>query len=126
MALLGPGIMKVRIEVVGAAAGPNALAAANPPGPVAPGAVMPATGAPRFGVQVGAFEDRKRAERIREELRRLYGPVRLIEREGAPAQWRVVVGEKPTQQEALELASELQLAYRTAFVVRIDDPAGSS
>jgi rare lipoprotein A len=129
MALIGPGIMKVRIEVIGPASHSAASSATQQPATQQPATQEPATlanSAPLFGVQIGAFEDRKRAERIREEARRQYGPVRLIARDAATTQWRVVVGEKPTQQEALELASELQRLYREAFVVRIDSPAGPS
>lgn len=105
--MIGPGLMKVRVETIGWAE--------PQPSP---------TGEVRFGVQVGAFLDRRRAERLQKELSRNYEPVRLVARDGTSSQWRVIVGEKPSELEAFELASEIKAARPDAFVVRLDGAAG--
>src|SRR5579862_3192175 len=68
--MIGPGTAPVRMEVLGlpAAAGP-AL----------------------YGVQVGAFGDRRNAEREEAKMTP-YGPTRLVQRDGNPTVWRVLVG----------------------------------
>lgn len=96
--MIGPGLMRVRLEVEGMAALPGA----------------------RYAVQVGAFLDRARAASVERELRRRYSPVALVPREGSRTQWRVLVGSKPTEEEARALALELQPDYGGAFVVRLD------
>jgi rare lipoprotein A len=103
--MIGPGIMRVRLEAVAQAS------------------LRGNGGGARFGVQVGVFQDRSRAERVRRELEERYAPVRLVEREGSAKQWRVLVGDKASQQDALELAAELQRTHAGAFVVRIDADA---
>src|SRR4029077_14113258 len=60
--MIGPGVARVRIEVIRAPEG-------VPPG--------------RFAVQVGAFRDRGNAERLRSRMEARYGAARLIQRPGA-------------------------------------------
>jgi rare lipoprotein A len=98
--MLGPGLAKVRIEVIRAPARP---AEAN-----------------IFGVQVGAFSDRKRAEAIRKNMERKYGSAKLIRRDGARIMWRVVVGSEPDEEAAAQLAERLKNEEPSAFVVRLD------
>jgi rare lipoprotein A len=102
--LIGPGIARVRIEVV---RGP----AVEPVG--------------AFAVQVGAFRDKRNAERLRDQLAPLYGSARLIERPGNPTLWKVLVGTRSTEEQAVELMGLLRShspEISSAFVVRIDLP----
>jgi len=99
--MLGPGLAKVRIEVIRAP-------------------VHPTAEANLFGVQVGAFSDRKRAEAIRKAMERKYGSARLVQREGARTMWRVLVGSEPDEEAATQLAERLKNEEPSAFVVRLD------
>ena len=88
---------------------------------------MPAVEAPpvdqgSFAVQVGAFNDKSRAERLKASLEKNYTPVVLVPREGERVQWRVLVGDMPTQAEAQALAAELRAKVGEAAVVRRDAP----
>ena len=101
--LIGPGVARVRLEVIRA---PETLAA-------------PA----RFAVQVGAFRDKGNAERLRAEMERRYGTAKLVRRDGSPPLWRVLAGAEPTEEAAGALAERI-LRERgnkeAAFVVRLD------
>lgn len=99
---LGPGTARVRFEVIRM--------------PEAPEAAV-------FAVQVGAFEDRRNAERIRRRMEKRYGVARLSLREGTPSLWRVLVGSEPSENAAAQLAGRIRQDSRentTAFVVRLD------
>lgn len=74
-----------------------------------------------FAVQVGAFQDKDRAERLRASLEREYGPARLVLRKGYPALWRVLVGKESSPDAAATLATRLRQELGPAFVVRLDD-----
>jgi rare lipoprotein A len=65
--MIGPGVARVRVEVISAP--PNAV----------PGL---------FAVQVGAFRDRANAERLRSQMEARYGSARLLQRAENPAVWR--------------------------------------
>lgn len=100
--MIGPGIAKVRLDVLSlpaaAASGPN-----------------------WFAVQVGAFQDKDRAERLRASLEHDYGPARLVLRRGYPPLWRVLVGKEHTEEAANVLARRLIIVTGTGFVVRLDE-----
>lgn len=99
--LIGPGTGKVRLEVIRA----------------------PIAAAGRFAVQVGAFRDRKNAERVRRDMESRYGAARLVQRSGDPALWRVLVGVEATESSAGELAGKIRREagrHLEAFVVRLD------
>lgn len=99
--MIGPGTVKVRLTVT-----------ERP------------KGAPReehYGVQVGAFEDRRRAEALRRSIARKYGSARLVERRGDPTLWRVIAGDRSTIDEANALAARLRAELGSAFVVRLDE-----
>ena len=99
---LGPGTARVRFEVIRTPEVPEAAA---------------------FAVQVGAFEDRRNAERVRRRMEKRYGVARLSLREGTPSLWRVLVGSEPTESAASQLASRIRKDSNenaTAFVVRLD------
>ena len=99
---LGPGTARVRFEVI----------------------KLPATPEPGiFAVQVGAFQDRKNAERIRRHMEKQYGVARLCLKEGTPSLWRVLVGSESSESAAAQLASRIRKdsgENTPAFVVRLD------
>ena len=101
--LIGPGTARVRLEVLQA-----------PP--------VPATGF--YAVQVGAFQFRANAERLRAEMEARYGSARLVLHPGDPPLWRVMVGRAATVDEAAVLAGrihgEQDGKLGQAFVVRDD------
>ncbi len=100
--LIGPGIGRVRIEVI-----------RTPE--YAPAAV--------FAVQVGAFRERANAERVRAEMQSRYGPARLVQRADSPDLWRVLVGSEASEEGANGLAERIrkELGEKSAaFVVRVD------
>lgn len=102
--MIGPGIAKVRIEVIRS-----------------PAAATPDEG--RFAVQAGAFRDRNNAERVRREMESRYGSARLVLRDGDPPLWRVLVGAETDEQAAGVLAERIRAdgdQHRAAFVVRLD------
>jgi cell division septation protein DedD len=73
-----------------------------------------------FAVQVGLFNDKTKAENLRDHLSRRYRPVTLVAREGGRTQWRVLVGDKPTEEEAQAFAAVLRRQVGEALVVRRD------
>jgi rare lipoprotein A len=101
--LIGPGTARVRLEVL------QALP-------------VPATGF--YAVQVGAFQYRDNAERLRAEMEARYGAARLVLRPGDPPLWRVLVGRAPTVDDAGVLAGRIRAEQDgklgQAFVVRDD------
>ena len=100
--LIGPGVARVRIEVIRS-----------------PEFVAPAV----FAVQVGAFRNRANAERLRAEMQSRYGSARLIQRADTPDLWRVLAGSEATEEGAKGLAERIrkELGEKSAaFVVRVD------
>lgn len=100
--MIGPGVVRVRLTVIAAG---DAVPEQN-----------------LFAVQVGAFADQSRAERLRREMEKNYGAARLVLRPGDPPLWRVLVGREPTIESAQALAAQLQDREGQAFVVRLDNP----
>ena len=98
--MIGPGIAPVRLEIL-----------SSPP--LAPDL---------FAVQVGAFRDRRNAERVRTLMRSRYGIARIVLRDGDPGLWRVVVGAEVTIDGARTLSSRIRqdTEDKLAFVVRAD------
>ncbi len=102
LAMIGPGLARVRIEVISA-----------PPSAV-PGL---------FAVQVGAFRDRANAERLRSQMESRYGSARLLQRPEDPTLWRVLVGAETSEDGANRLAERIRQdspEKTPGFVVRID------
>ena len=101
LALIGPGIANVRIEVI-----------KTPPG------VTPAI----FVVQIGAFHDPENAERLRAQMAARYGTARVWQRPDEPGVWRVMVGAEATPDGARALSSRIrkESGERKTFVVRLD------
>lgn len=119
--MIGPGLARVRLEVIPPP--PNATPPSAPPPEVA-------TTPTWFAVQVGAFQDRDRAERLRVVLVKEYGAAEVVRRDGKPVLWRVLVGREATLESANGLAQRLrseQTGLAETLVVRLDDlaPAGS-
>jgi rare lipoprotein A len=101
--MIGPGTAKVRLTVI------------TPP-------VTPAAdGGAYYAVQVGAFRDRENALRLEEQMKKRYGECRVVERDGSPPMWRVLVGREPTPERAAALAEQLRFELGAAFVVRLDE-----
>jgi rare lipoprotein A len=100
VALIGPGVAPVRLDILS----------------------LPATTSADnwYGVQAGAFLDSDRAERLRASLERDFGPAHLVQRADSPSFWRVVVGRVPSQEAAATLAARVRAQTGTAFVVRLD------
>ena len=99
--LIGPGVAKVRMEVIRA---PQSAPAGA------------------FAVQVGAFRNRDNAERLRAAMEARYGTARLVLRQGDPSVWRVLVGAEASEAAALVLSERIrqESGETTAFVVRLD------
>lgn len=105
--MIGPGIAKVRVEVISPPGNPPA----NPP-----------EAAGLYAVQVGAYLNRAGAERMQKTVQRRYKECRLVRRDGATVLWRVLIGKETTETAAQELAGRLRLEFGEVFVVRLDDP----
>jgi len=101
MEMIGPGLAKVRLEVIRA---PEI----SPPYPES------------YAVQVGSFRVKENAETLRRRMEREFGPARLLRRDTDPEQWRVLVGQESTPERAGELAERIRAAGQDAFVVRLD------
>jgi rare lipoprotein A len=98
--MIGPGTAKVRLVVI------------KPPAN-APAAEL-------FAVQIGAFADRGRAERLRRRMETGHRTARLVRRDGTPPMWRVLVGAESDREAAEKLAERLRLETGAGFVVRLD------
>ncbi len=91
-------------------------------GPLEPPPPPPPVTAELFGVQIGAFRDRARAEELRSTLQARFGKANLILRDTQIPTWRVVVGEFPDEASAESAATQIRLDFPEAFVVRQDAP----
>ncbi len=98
--LLGPGIGKVRFEVIAA---PPDIASND-----------------FYAVQVGAFTVYANAERARDRYAQRFGAAQIAEKQGATPMWRVLVGKQPSIDDAEQLANRLRAEDRNVFVVRLD------
>ena len=101
--LLGPGVGRVRLEVISA--------------PVD----TPANDF--FAVQVGAFSSYSNAETLRESYAQHFGNAQLALKQGTAPVWRVLVGKEPSIQAAQQLAIVLAAQDKRVFVVRLDQTA---
>ena len=102
--LLGPGIGPVRLTIV----------EAPPP------AGLPVVNL--FTIQIGAFRERERAERLRLEYEQQFGFAKVVYRGGVPPLWRVLVGREASLEQANALLARIQERYPgPAFVVRLDE-----
>lgn len=99
--LLGPGVARVRLQVI-----------ASP-------ADVPANDF--YGVQVGAFTVYANAEKLRAEYAQRFGNSQLALKQGAVPLWRVLVGKESSLESAQQLATVLASETRNVFVVRLDE-----
>jgi len=99
--MIGPGTAHVRMVVIDVPVG---------------------AATPVYAVQVGAFEDRAIAERIRMQMAEKYGPARVMERPENPGVWRVLVGNETSLDAANLLKTRIQqeTGEKKAFAVRLD------
>ncbi len=98
--LLGPGVGKVRIEVISA---PRDVPAND-----------------FYAVQTGAFAARDSAERLRQQYARKFGNAQLAFKAAPTPLWRVLVGKEPSLEAAQQLAVVLGAENKNVFVVRLD------
>jgi len=103
--LIGPGVATVRLEML-SGSDPNIGS---------------------FSVQVGAFQVKDNADRLRAKLSTAYSPV-MIQNYDSPlgAFYRVRVGRLPSVAAAQQLALQLSGQGFVPFVVRLDDASLSS
>jgi rare lipoprotein A len=124
LAMIGPGTAKVKLTVI---RGPGG--AGDSPVIVAKAGESPAAAHAQFAVQVGAFTDRRNAERVRSAMESRYGSAKVVMRDGKPAQWRVLVGREDTEEDAEALAGKIRAdadrQVSSPFVVRLDNETGS-
>jgi rare lipoprotein A len=137
IAMLGPGTAKVRLTVIKPPKHEPVPVLPPEPAPVPERETRPSP-FPRppiptevietelFAVQIGAFQDRTRAETLRLTMEQKYGAARIVLRQGNVPFWRVLVGEKETIEEASALEQQLRDAGTPGIVVRIDEPAAKS
>jgi rare lipoprotein A len=97
IALIGPGVARVRLDILSVPSVEN-----------------------WYAVQAGAFLDLDRAERLRRSLEPQFGPAHLVQRPGNSSLWRVLVGRVPSEEAAAALAQRVRGETGTAFVVRLD------
>jgi rare lipoprotein A len=103
--LIAPGVAKVRLTIV-----------AHPTAP----AVVEAN---LFAVQIGAFRDKDRAQKLRADYESRFGSARIVYRAGDPPLWRVLVGRESSLEAANTLLARILEQTHPAFVVRLDEPA---
>lgn len=99
--LLGPGVGRVRLEVIAAPAD------------------IPANDF--YAVQIGAFSVYANAEHARSEYAARFGIAQLALKQGSNPMWRVLVGKEPSPGAAQQLARTLSTENKTVFVVRLDE-----
>jgi cell division protein FtsN len=73
-----------------------------------------------FAIQIGAFQDRGKAESIRAKMAEAYGAARIVVREGKTPFYRVLVGEEASTEKAVALAERMRGDGSDGFVVRLD------
>ncbi len=99
--LLGPGITRVRLEVIAAPAD------------------VPANDF--YAVQVAAFSVYDNAEHARQVYAEKYGTAQLAKKVGSVTMWRVLVGKEPSVEAARKIANVLSADNPDVFIVRLDE-----
>ena len=98
--MLGPGVARVRLEVIAAPAD------------------VPAQD--YYGVQIGAFASYASAEKLRGEYESRYGFAKIEVKQGRVPLYRVLVGKESSEAAAARIATELSSNRERVFVVRLD------
>src|SRR5579863_1538144 len=101
--MLGPGTARVRLRVIAPPAGTQV------PKPSAPVAW--------YAVQAGAFADRNRAESLCAAMVEAFAEARVMQGDGTPPLWHVLVGREMTIEQAHELAVRVRQEAGQAAVV---------
>lgn len=83
----------------------------------------PVTGSAFYAVQVGAFQEKNHADRLRTQLEKQYQFAAVVPRPGTPVMWRVFVGREASSSQATALADRLRAELGAAFVARVNEPA---
>ena len=101
IALIGPGVARVELMLIGTPAVPEAAA---------------------FAVQIGAFRDKANADRQEQSMIAAYGAAKEVLRQGDPPMWRILAGREPSPEAAETLARRIRADQHEpqAFVVRLD------
>ena len=115
--MIGPGTAKVKLTVIAPHNVQQPVVASTPPFPSPP---LPVTDAELFAVQIGAFQDRSKADALAASMKETYGAARVVLREGKPPFFRVLVGEEDSMEKANALADRMRTAGTDGFVVRLD------
>jgi rare lipoprotein A len=99
--LIGPGVARVELVLIGAPATPELAA---------------------FAVQIGAFRDKANADRQQQSMIAAYGAAKEVLRQGDPPIWRILAGREPSPEAAEMLARRIRADQHEpqAFVVRLD------
>jgi len=99
--LIGPGVAQVEITIMATPAVPE-----------------PAL----FAVQIGAFREKKNADRAEQNMIAAYGAAKAVLRAGDTPIWRILAGRENTPEAAEALAQRIRAEQHEpqAFVVRLD------
>lgn len=99
--MIGPGTARVRIVVIEPPATEEAYV---------------------FAVQVGIFRSKENADSLQAQMQARYGAARVVERQGKPPVWRVLVGQESSPEKAEALAARVRgdISIPEAYVVRLD------
>jgi len=73
-----------------------------------------------FAVQVGAFQEKTRADQLRERMEQEYGNAGIALRDGNPPLWRVLAGREQSESKAAALAERIRAEVGPAFLVRLN------
>jgi rare lipoprotein A len=103
--MLGPGVARVRLEVIAA---PTDVPSDD-----------------YYGVQIGAFANYANAEKMRAGYESRYGFAKIEVKQGRVPLYRVLVGRESTEAAAERIANELSSNSVRVFVVRLDPKAPS-
>jgi rare lipoprotein A len=129
--MIGPGIARVNLTIIRAPERPPARLPTSLPAPVPAAAATPAqvpTPAPvpivpepeLFAVQIGAFQDKQRAQALRDSMKERYGAALIAPRQANTTLWRVLVGREDSMEKANALAEKMKADGTEGFVVRLD------
>ena len=133
--MIGPGTARVTLTIIRAPAHPlvplpapvsaplPAPVSAPLPAPVPAAAVTPVPPVPEpelFAVQIGAFQDKQKAQSLRDSMKERYGAALITPRQANTTLWRVLVGREDSTEKAAALAERMKADGTEGFVVRLD------
>jgi rare lipoprotein A len=119
--MIGPGTARVTLTIIRAPARPPApLPAPLPTVAAAPPPTPPVAEPELFAVQIGAFQDKQRAQSLRDSMKERYGAALIAPRQANTTLWRVLVGREDSMEKAGALAEKMKADGTEGFVVRLD------